>query len=133
MTKTKQVFAAIAPGLDGSLTESETETYIELAQDRISYSQFGGRYRQALAYLAAHIAQMAQERGGQGGSAAPGPIQSEKAGKVSRSYGVSGGSGSSQLESTAFGRQFMQIRNETATTSPLVTGTDLPDYRTFDE
>lgn len=121
MQETKQVFAAVAPSLDDQLTDAQIDTYIDLALDRLSYSKWGDRYRQAVAFLAAHYAQLARNRDGQ-----PGAIVSEKAGKVSRSYANQGTS--KRLETTSYGEQFVELRDELASLSPMVTRTDLPDY-----
>lgn len=118
---TKSVFEAVAPDLFEQLDDSLLETYIELALKRLTLDQWGDRFRQAVAYLAAHYAELAQNRSGQ-----PGALVSEKAGKVSRSYANQGQS--ERLETTVYGEQFVELRDELPTLSPMTAYGSYPDY-----
>lgn len=93
-----------------AVTQSVAEGFISEAQDEISEASFGDRYDQAVKYLAAHLLAVMT-----GGSASPaGPVVSEAAGRVSRSYAAMVGTPSSldSLQATSYGRRYMDIRRQ---------------------
>lgn len=120
--KTLNTFKLVAPDLAGGMTDSEIATAVQtFALPRLSVDIWGDRYRLGVCYLAAHgVAQSDKDPD------AAGPVASKRAGQVSITYGYSQSSGS--LESTVYGREFLKLRNELATNSPLATHVDLPTY-----
>jgi hypothetical protein len=120
MQKTLDVINLVAPDVASSRSQSDLETAISLAEKRVSVGVWGDRYRQAVAYLAAHYLAVADKGNN------PGPVTSEKAGSVSVSYGYS--QQSSGLESTSYGQQFLELRDELPTTTPLTAYGDYDLY-----
>jgi hypothetical protein len=101
---TLQRLKLIAPEF-GSKPDSELEDYIELAAEEVSAGVFGDMYQSAVANLAAHFLTNAASDGH-----ASGPLTSERAGEVSRSYGFSANR-DGQLDTTTYGAEFKRIRN----------------------
>lgn len=113
-TQTIKIIELVAPDVADDHLDSELDTAIELATARVSSGVWGDRYRQGVAYLAAHVLTIAAREG-----SGVGPITSEKAGKVSRSYGFSAQADSGGYGSTEYGKQFLQLRSELPDVAPL--------------
>lgn len=97
-----------------SIADSVVNGHIEIASERIDAVQFGSDYQQALAYLAAHQLAIA----GRGGNAS-GPVVSERAGELSITYGYA--QASDALETTAYGRAFIALRQSRPGTHLMTT------------
>lgn len=106
---------AIAPQYE-SIGDDTLNTYITLAAQRIAPAVFGEVYEQAVAYLAAHMLVMNRDRKG-----ASGPVTSERAGEVARSYGFSPDYTNSYYGATGYGREFLSLRRSRVDTKPLST------------
>lgn len=83
--------------------------YIELAAGRLSATFFGSKFNEAVAYLAGHIYKsviLASEGSGAG------PVASEKAGEVARSYAniASQSRSDAAFYTTTYGRLFAELR-----------------------
>lgn len=95
--------------------EERLELFITLAVERVSPDRWSElRYRQAVAYLAAHLLSIASRDDGQ-----PGPIVSEQAGQVSRAYGYS--QKGHDYAATSYGREFLNLRLMEPKINPLST------------
>lgn len=110
---TREILKAVAPELEDK-SDDTLDTYIELAAQRLSAAMWGDYFQQGVAYLAAHLATLADREGG-----AAGPVQSEQAGQVSRSYGVP--QNVQNYRSTAYGEEFLALRRQVPGISPLST------------
>ena len=93
-----------------SLSESSISPSILEAEREVNESAFGDRYDDALKYLAAHLL-AAMRQGSQGAS---GAVVSETVGPISRSYGAAAITSSDALESTSYGRRYVEIRRQCA-------------------
>lgn len=99
--------------------DSEVNDFIEMATERIDVAVFGDDYQQALAYLAAHMMAIADKNTGN----SPGPVVSERAGEISRTYGYSQAVGN--YKATTYGQEFIAIRRSRAGTHVLNADQDL--------
>lgn len=84
-----------------------------LAAQRLSPKFFGAKFNQALAYFAGHLYKsvlLAEEGSGAG------PVSSERAGEVARSYAIIAAQSSSDapFNVTAYGRLFADLRRSCA-------------------
>jgi hypothetical protein len=113
------ILQAIAPDL---ATDARIDTFIALAQDRLSASAWGSLYPQGVAYLAAHMLTKANESAGGGASGlSGGPVINRSAGDLSVGYGApvgSYGSGDGSLAETSYGREFIALRAILAAGAP---------------
>ena len=102
-----------------SLSEKDIQCILDLEVVCFvgSTTVWGSCLRLAQSLVAAHIAFLSI----QGADAASGPVVSESAGGLSRSYGQTSTSGSTSeyWGSTTWGRQYLQLRRARATT-PMV-------------
>lgn len=97
---------ALAPEFTG---DARIETFIEFAAARLDPTVWGTLYSQGVAYLAAHLMAMAPTAGG----APPGPITSEKALTVARSYGMpTVDPGDYAYLRSGYGASYLQLRSE---------------------
>lgn len=69
-------------------------------------------------YLAAHLAKMSSATGA--AASAAGPVTSESAGGIRRSYGFVAQTSSSSLDLTRYGKQYLEILNHTMAHGPMV-------------
>lgn len=95
-----------------AMTQSVLEGFIDEASAEVSEATYGDRYDQAVKYLAAHLAAVMTA-----GSTSPsGPVTSETAGRVSRSYAavVMSPTSADGLIATTYGRRFADIRRQMA-------------------
>jgi hypothetical protein len=106
-----------------------TSVFITLAASDLDSNYWGtiANYYKAQAYLAMHMMVKAglSSSAGSGGSdgGAAGPVTSERAGKIARSYGkpsISGGHAAADedLASTKFGLMFIRLRDTNAHSGP---------------
>ena len=105
------------PG-DGS-TDDRCARFLERAAARLHAPAFGSMYAEAAAYLAAHLLTVSERRR-RDGAAAPGALVSLATGDQSRSWSTQGGAPGDRdagLRTTAYGEQFLEIRNSRAATS----------------
>ena len=117
---------AFAPDL--SVTELAVQLYVlDYVNTAINVVEFGGEdsssLRLARIYLAAHHGTIILQSGSGGaGAFASGPVTSESAGGLSRSYGGVGGSSSAgtSLDSTTHGRTFMLLARSSAARAPVL-------------
>lgn len=98
-----------APGLSSVSAGAQTDI-LAWSNDLLSVDEFGGEAaantKLARIYLAAHSGTLALL----GASGAAGPVTSEKAGGLSRSYGGAlGAAASSDYGSTVWGQQFVAL------------------------
>lgn len=108
MTVTAAQIKALPSGEFSSDSDDTVNEYIAQAQARLSESAFGDLYDTAVKYMTAHL--LSSDKTGAHGPA--GPVTSESAGSVSRSYATSQGvSGQSGLNNTVYGRRVVEIRN----------------------
>lgn len=114
-----KMFRVLAPDLQ-SATDDVVLAMRNIVAPTISKSKFGDLYEQALAYLIAHkltVQNIISEQGAAATELTAGGIISEKEGDLSRSYGskqsnVAGGSCyMDSLQKTAYGQEFLNIRN----------------------
>ena len=111
------ILMEVAPELSGEPL-SRIGLFLELAAARISPAVFGKVYPQAVAYLAAHLMTVSG-RAEATGSASPGAVQSATTGGVSVSFGASTAHktlGDESLSSTAYGLEYLALRNSRAGT-----------------
>lgn len=96
-----------------STSDPLIERFLTKAANRISASVYGALYNDAQGYLAAHLLTVA-ERGKQSGGAVTTGIRSKSiTGHYSVDFAVAEGSdiaGSSSYQSTAYGREFLNIQ-----------------------
>lgn len=93
-----------------SLSEAAIAPYIAEASREVAESVYGDRYDDAVKYLAAHL--IAVLTAGSRGTA--GPVVSESAGPVSRSYAAPATIVSEHFAATVYGRRFLDIRRQVA-------------------
>jgi hypothetical protein len=110
-----ELLKLIAPDLGTAYTDDELDTFISLAETQIGPAVWGDLYDQGLVYLAAHTAAVSDRTGSAGG-----PIQSEKAGAVSRSYATSSNQ-VSEYDQTKYGKKFKKLQSQVVGTKPLTT------------
>lgn len=94
-----------------SVSDATILAYITEAEARLDSGTWGAKYDLGVKYLAAH--ELAVDISG--GMGAAGPVISESAGPLSRSYAASAlfsASNASNLNATSYGRKFQQLRNE---------------------
>lgn len=111
-TSTLDILKAIAPEFASKAT-ADLNLFLELAAARLSATVWGRYYQQGVAYLAAHMLELSTREG------AAGPIQSEQAGQVSRSYGPF--QHPSHYGATGYGDEFLNIRRQVPGINPLTT------------
>lgn len=106
----------IAPDL-GDVNDEIVLTAIGIYKKHLWKERFGSFYKEALAYYTAHhikINQLVAVQGADAGGVTGGQITSEHEGDLSRSYGSVGGSGggySASLSKTAYGLEFLRLRD----------------------
>lgn len=98
---------AIAPELSVSPLATQDAILEQVNDEEIHDDTWrsAARADRARRYLAAHLATIASN-----GRGSVGPIQSESVGSVSRSYAVSMAMGSSNLDSTGYGKEYQRLR-----------------------
>lgn len=110
-----------APELTTVSAGAQTLILAYVNDEALDSSVFGGEsanmYKMARIYLAAHRGTLTLR----GGTA--GPVTSESAGGLSRSYG-SGMTSSTGLESTVYGQEFLALCNASLARSPVILGDD---------
>ena len=115
-----QYLAAIAPAL---ATDANKAVYIEMAAERTNKCFYGGKYNQAVALLAAHIAFLLNAQAGAMGAGSGsadagsvGTITSKREGDLSVSYGAGAvsvsdaGVSDAELAQTRFGLMLLALR-----------------------
>lgn len=104
---------AFAPLLS-TVAEDAQVDILAYVNQAIDTSLFGGEsspmLRMARIFLAAHFGSMP----GQSSTGAVGPVTSESAGGLSRSYAQTVATGSSSFESTTYGQQYVELCKRTA-------------------
>lgn len=122
ITITAQDVTNVAPEFT-CVSNSEIDTYIEIAQTLICADKFGNKAKNALALVTAHI----MKEIGIGSDASnnnSGAVTSEKVGDLQRSYGavnIANASAQDQLfTTTKYGRLFLLLK-KTIFFTPLVT------------
>lgn len=111
MSVTSADIKALPSGEFASVLDATVDIYITEAQSRIHQTTWGDQYDLGVKYLTAHA--LALDMGGAHGAA--GPVASESAGPVSRSYAaysIFGSTGGDNLNATAYGRKFQMLRKE---------------------
>lgn len=106
---TKGNILKIAPELS-AITDDDVWTLV-LADvaDEVEYTVFGTKQEKAQRYLAAHYLTLLMPDNSRNPATA-GPITSETAGKVSRSYGLAQVKGQNRYDETSYGRVFNLMR-----------------------
>lgn len=106
MATASEILSAIAPHFDDA---SGRSLLLEIAESRTSSTFFGANRPEAVAYMAAHLLDMAASADVSSG--AGGPITSKKEGDLSLSF-AQGGSGAAgdTLSQTPYGRMLMDLR-----------------------
>lgn len=117
-----QLIRAIAPDL-ADVDDASLGTFLELAAQRISHSVFGPVYAQAVSYLAAHLAVIAQRAAFAAGAGVVGggPVAGVSTGGLSVSFGAHATTavsslGDESLKTTAYGLEFLVLRASRAKT-----------------
>lgn len=114
--KILELIRFIAPDL-GDVNDDIALTAIGMYRKHLWKERFGSFYYEALAYYTAHnikIHQLIGMQGAEAGGVTGGQITSEREGDLSRSYGSVSGSGggySASLGKTAYGLEFLRIRD----------------------
>lgn len=121
MSASSTYFKQLIPALD-SLTDDAIDFWLEQAAVRVSASEFGSLYVQAVCYLAAHLYVIGTGSGVDGSSAdGAGPVVSQSTGSVSIAFGNAGGfEGAGAYASTRYGRQYVALRKKRIVTARLV-------------
>ena len=118
----------LAPELAGETT-ARKETFLAIAAQAHTASQWGAVFTTAMTWFAAHLMTFSPGDGsgfGGGGSGGGGPISSKKAGPLSISFGsvasvTAGGvtSGDAGLLSTVYGQNYLMLRGSRAAVTPF--------------
>jgi len=98
--------------------------FLGYAALRVDATAWGGYYEMGVVYLAGHMLAVSALGASAGsGSAAAGPVASDKAGDLARGYGALAGiSGSDALfATTAYGREYLALRAQ-AVVGPIRVG-----------
>lgn len=110
-----------APELSTFDSDAQDEILLFVNEEGIDVTQWGGedaqRLRLARIYYAAHIA-TASSQGGNGGAA--GPVTSETAGGLSRTYAFASVASDLLLDSTNYGRLLRMLMRQTIARAPVV-------------
>lgn len=106
MATASEILSAIAPQFDDA---TGRQTFLDLSESRTSSTFFGANRPEAVAYRAAHMADLAASAAVSSG--ASGPISSKKEGDLAVSFGSSTGSkgDSAYLAQTAYGRMLLDL------------------------
>jgi len=96
---------SLPSGEFAAVADAVVEGFIAEAQRDISSTAWGTRYDDGVLYLSAHL--LAVIMGG--GVGVSGPVVSETAGPVSRSYAGPIGLAAESLATTVYGRRYLQI------------------------
>lgn len=106
MATASEILSAIAPQFDDA---SGRQTFLDLSESRTSSTFFGANRPEAVAYRAAHMADLAASAAVSSG--ASGPITSKKEGDLAVSFGMSSGSkgDSAYLSQTSYGRMLLDL------------------------
>ena len=106
MATASEILSAIAPQFDDA---SGRQTFLDLSESRTSSTFFGANRPEAVAYRAAHMADLAASAAVSSG--ASGPISSKKEGDLAVSFGTSSGSkgDSAYLSQTSYGRMLLDL------------------------
>lgn len=122
---TLQLLTAIAPQV---AARADYAVFLEIAATQMYATAWGDVYAIAACYLAAHLATLSPSTAAaaEASASVAGPLTQESAGDLSRSYGsaTSGVSGiavsDASLMSTAYGREFIRLRNTRSASAPRV-------------
>jgi hypothetical protein len=109
---TLDVFKLLVPETAG-VADATLSQFLSLAALRMTAAEWGAVYEQAVCYLAGHILTLSPSNPRRaGGSTHAGPVSSESAGGVSRSYGSisTKTTEESTLAMTDAGRAFLELR-----------------------
>jgi len=101
---------ALPSGEFAQLVDGSIQPFIDEAAREVSADVFGTIYEDAVKYLAAHL--LAGIMSGSKGAA--GPVISETAGPLSRSFSAPVVSATDSLQSTAYGRRYLDLRRQVA-------------------
>jgi len=107
-------------------TNANADAMLTLAAKRLNPIVFQGDLELAVAYLAAHM--LALSTRAAGGAAGVGPVTGERAGEVSRNYGMSnfGDKNTMLYGSTIYGIEFLNIVRSRAGTKMFNTSDAFP-------
>lgn len=103
-------FLARVPAVFGDLDADAVAVALEDAQEFVSVTIYGRKTPLAHTYYTAHLlaSRFPEELASAGGSLAPGPVTSMRAGEISATFAVAASSESS-LASTIWGKKFLEI------------------------
>ena len=118
------LFRALIPAM-ASIADAVVEQYLETASCRLSAVAFGIKWQEASVWLAAHI--MFRVVPGAGGvvPGTTGAVSALKTGDESISFSVSAATGTAvdaDLAGTAYGAQFLALRNTRAASAATFIG-----------
>jgi hypothetical protein len=106
MTVTAAIIKALPSGEFSAIADATVERYIARAEARLHAGTWGDLYDTAVELLTAHML-VSLVAGGQGPA---GPVTSEGAGPLSRSYAAP--ANISSMQSTVYGSQLVELRKE---------------------
>lgn len=120
----RDTFNTIAPGL---ATDPLADAMIDIAAGLLEFTVWKDKYELGVAYLAAHMLTVARrsEESGPGGGGS-GPVTGERAGEVSRQYGLATivGKDMAYYGTTPFGLIFLNIQRMVPGTRMFSTAED---------
>jgi hypothetical protein len=105
-----------------AVADATVEIFIAQAALRMDSGIWGNVYSQANVYLAAHMMKLSPSYGG-GSSAAGGALTSQRDGDLARNYAAPPTTSSlsdAYLLRTAYGAEFLYLRNSRSETGPMV-------------
>lgn len=118
MATASEILSAIAPQFDDA---SGRQTFLDLSESRTSSTFFGANRPEAVAYRAAHMADLAASAAVSSG--ASGPITSKKEGDLAVSFGFGTSSGSkgdsAYLSQTSYKKILLNLIHSNSTTTKI--------------
>lgn len=119
-----ELFRALVPAM-ASIGNPVVEQYLETASCRLCATAFGAKWQEASVWLAAHIMYRVVPGAGAAIPGVPGAVSSLKTGDESIGFAVAaatGGTVDADLFGTAYGAQYVALRDTRAAAAPTFIG-----------
>ena len=120
-----ELFRALIPAM-ASIDDASVIVYLEVASSRLCATAFGIKWQEASVWLAAHIMYRVVPGAGGASPGSTGAVSSLKTGDESITFATTASTGGTSVDSdlagTAYGAQFLAIRDSRSATAPTFMG-----------
>ena len=120
-----ELFRALIPAM-ASIADATVEQYLATASSRLCATAFGTKWAEASVWLAAHIMYRVVPGAGGASPGSTGAVSSLKTGDEAIAFATTASTGGTSVDAdlagTAYGAQFLALRDSRAVTAPTFWG-----------